>query len=286
MPFGYRAPMRHRLTLLLAGLSLAVSPAVALAADPSPSPMDWGASCRVPASPAPMATADCGPGTAPVAVIDVSGEVYRIELTTPAALEGARALLAGTSAAAIPNGIVVYGDQGRNAPWSWHIDPATLEWAEMATEVCDGRPTQLQDGVFTFERFCPWSAQVLAIVGDPAAPAPQPIGDVTALPLTVSGATPSEDRTLAQRVVLEGGSYRFTTTLGDPIDPARPDCGTRVSLMSTDQISGGSIAMVPGEPSDPTRPVELGLSRLPAGAYDLFITAECAWSTTVERTGP
>lgn len=75
----------------------------------------------------------------------------------------ARALLAGTGDGPIPNGILVLGDADVNVPWSWHIDPATLEWADMTTEVCDGTPSQIEDGTFTYERFCPWSAKVIRI---------------------------------------------------------------------------------------------------------------------------
>ncbi len=112
--------MRIRTLAFLALPALLAVPVGAAAQEPSPSPVDWGASCAIPASPAPQATPDCGPdGTdGPVAVIDVSGEVYRIALTTPDALAGARALLAGTSAAAIPNGTVVRDDPGPNAPWN------------------------------------------------------------------------------------------------------------------------------------------------------------------------
>jgi hypothetical protein len=91
------------------------------------------------------------------------GETFRIELVGAANEAHARALLAGTGDGAIPNGLLVPGDGGVNKPWSWHIDPASLSWADMTTEVCDGRPTQIEDGTFTYERFCPWSAKLIRI---------------------------------------------------------------------------------------------------------------------------
>jgi hypothetical protein len=99
----------------------------------------------------------------PVAVFDVVGETFRIELVGTDNLVHAQALLAGGTDAPIPSGVIVRGDAGVNAPWSWHIDPATVEWADMTTEVCDGTPSQIEDGTFTYERFCPWSARVIAI---------------------------------------------------------------------------------------------------------------------------
>jgi hypothetical protein len=50
-----------------------------------------------------------------------------------------------------------------NVGYSWHIDPDTLEFAEFTVELCDGRPSYVEDGSLTGERFCPWSAEVLAI---------------------------------------------------------------------------------------------------------------------------
>ncbi|HEU4842314.1 MAG TPA: hypothetical protein VFT09_12750, partial [Ilumatobacteraceae bacterium] len=75
----------------------------------------------------------------------------------------ARALLAGEEVASIPLGTVVRDDPGVNAPWSWHIDPATLEFADMTIEVCDGLPSFVEDGTVTSDQYCPWSAEVVAV---------------------------------------------------------------------------------------------------------------------------
>ncbi len=99
----------------------------------------------------------------PVATFQVVDETYKIELTTPELQQHARDLLAGEDVASIPNGVVVRDDPGVNAPWSWHIDPATLEFADMTIEVCDGLPSYVEDGVVTSERYCPWSAKIIRI---------------------------------------------------------------------------------------------------------------------------
>ena len=99
----------------------------------------------------------------PVATIQVVDETYRVELVTPEVLEIAEQLLAGELPPMIPNGMIVRDDPGPNAPWSWHIDPATLEWADMTTEVCDGRPAYVEDGTLTSDWYCPWSAVVIAV---------------------------------------------------------------------------------------------------------------------------
>jgi len=114
-----------------------------------------------------MSVTGCVAGPqAPVATFEVAGgEQYKIELATPELIEHAKGLLAGESLAAIPNGVVVRGDSGVNEPWSWHIDPATLEFANVTIEVCDGIPQYVEDKIVTSDRFCPWSARVVAVEG-------------------------------------------------------------------------------------------------------------------------
>ena len=99
----------------------------------------------------------------PIATFQVVDETYRIELATPELVAHAEALLAGEDVASIPNGTVVRDDPGPNAPWSWHIDPATLEFADMTIEVCDGLPSYVEDEIVTSDQFCPWSAQIVSI---------------------------------------------------------------------------------------------------------------------------
>jgi len=99
----------------------------------------------------------------PVATFQVVDETYKIELATPELVAHAEALLAGENVSAIPNGVVVRDDPGPNAPWSWHIDPATLDFADMTIEVCDGLPSYVEDEIVTSDRYCPWSAKVIAI---------------------------------------------------------------------------------------------------------------------------
>jgi hypothetical protein len=99
----------------------------------------------------------------PVATFQVVDETYRIELATPELVEHAEALLAGEPVAAIPLGRVVRGETSVNTGWSWHIDPATLEFADMTIEVCDGLPSFVEEEIVTSPDYCPWSAQIIAI---------------------------------------------------------------------------------------------------------------------------
>ena len=109
------------------------------------------------------ALAGCAPAGNPVATIQVVDETYKIELATPELVEHARALLAGEDVASIPLGRVVRDDPGPNAPWTWHIDPSTLEFADVTIEVCDGLPSFVEEGIVTSPDYCPWSAEVIAV---------------------------------------------------------------------------------------------------------------------------
>jgi hypothetical protein len=107
------------------------------------------------------------PAPTPVGVVVTvrvaDAEEYRIRLTDSDDIGVARKLLAGEAAPGIPNGRVVRGEPDVNVGYSWHIDPASVEFADTAIEVCDGRPSDVEKGVITSDRYCPWSAKLVAI---------------------------------------------------------------------------------------------------------------------------
>jgi len=107
------------------------------------------------------------PAPTPVGVVVTvrvaDAEEYRIRLTDPDDIGVARKLLAGETAPGIPNGRVVRGEPDVNVGYSWHIDPASVEFADTAIEVCDGRPSDVEKGVMRSDRYCPWSAKLVAI---------------------------------------------------------------------------------------------------------------------------
>ena len=90
-------------------------------------------------------------------------EEYRIRLTDADDIATARKLLHGEAAPRIPNGRVVRGDADVNVGYSWHIDPDSVEFADTTIELCDGRPSDVERGLITSERYCPWSAKVVAM---------------------------------------------------------------------------------------------------------------------------
>jgi hypothetical protein len=114
------------------------------------------------------ALAGCAPaadtgGVPSVVTFQVVDQTFKIELVTPELVDNAKALLAGEEVPSIPVGEIVRDDPSVNEPWSWHIDPATVEFADFTTEVCDGLPEYVEDGTLTSDTYCPWSAKVIAI---------------------------------------------------------------------------------------------------------------------------
>ena len=110
--------------------------------------------------------AGCGdsptsPSDTAVVTFSVASETFRVQLVGDRQIDAARAAQAG-GPARIPNGRIVPG-AGVNTDWSWHLED--VEFVEAATELCDGRPSDVerQGSQFGGGRFCPWNARVLAI---------------------------------------------------------------------------------------------------------------------------
>ncbi|MHB1191902.1 MAG: BP74-related protein [Longimicrobiales bacterium] len=96
--------------------------------------------------------------------LEVSGERFVVHVegaSQVAALEGRMA----SGEEGVVNGQIQSGDGGFNAPWKWHMVPSTVHTADMAIELCDGRPSlveaDLEYWLGTVKQFCPWGAKVV-----------------------------------------------------------------------------------------------------------------------------
>jgi hypothetical protein len=161
-PATRRAAVLPILLLSLAATACAAGePAPTATQTPEPTSTPEPMPSTAPASAAPSEDA----GTGVVVTFRVAdAEEYRILLTDPADIAIAEQLLAGEEAPSIPNGLILRdGDGGVNIGYSWHIDPASVEFAELTIEVCDGLPSHVESGSLSGERFCPWSAEVIDI---------------------------------------------------------------------------------------------------------------------------
>ena len=101
------------------------------------------------------------PSSQAVVTFTVANERFRVLLTSADQIAAARAAQAGGQAR-IPNGTIVAGAQV-NTGWSWHLED--VEFADLTTEVCDGRPSDVErEGTrYGGGRYCPWGARVTAI---------------------------------------------------------------------------------------------------------------------------
>lgn len=101
------------------------------------------------------------PSGSAIVTFRVVDETFRVQLTEPAQVAAAYAAQSG-GAERIPNGRLVAGTQV-NRGYSWHVEDVQFAFATI--EVCDGLPSHVErEGVrFGAGRYCPWSAQVIAI---------------------------------------------------------------------------------------------------------------------------
>ena len=104
------------------------------------------------------------PSRGALVILRVVGETFRVHLLDERQINAAHQAANG-GRARIPNGRVVAGT-GVNGGWSWHLED--VEFAELTTEVCDGRPSDVEREGVTFGggRFCPWTARVISIQED------------------------------------------------------------------------------------------------------------------------
>ena len=94
-------------------------------------------------------------------------DTFVIALTDPVTIAEARALASGQGSKHV-TGLVVAEAVPYNKPWSFHLDPTSISFAEMSIEVCDAATTYVEEhlaevgGAFLPDRrWCPWSSRVI-----------------------------------------------------------------------------------------------------------------------------
>lgn len=114
------------------------------------------ASCSTPSEP--------NDSTRPTFDIEVSGEVFTVQVATQGQADELRARLR-TGARGVVSGQLAAGDGGVNTGYAWHLTPATVHAPDVAIELCDGRPSMVSaDRAYwlgTVRQFCPWGARVV-----------------------------------------------------------------------------------------------------------------------------
>jgi hypothetical protein len=108
--------------------------------------------------------AGCGESTGPSPtptdfVVDVVGEKFIVRASDPETIRLAEENRLGRNNR-FPIGTLRAGNGGFNAPWSWHLDPETVRFVEVAIELCDGRPSYVETHQADYPTYCPWGARV------------------------------------------------------------------------------------------------------------------------------
>jgi hypothetical protein len=100
----------------------------------------------------------------PTYVIEVSGETFRIQIADPSIAREADSLLAH-GIPKIVHGPLLAGDGGINEPYSWHLDSDSISFPDLSIELCDGRPSFIENDLGywldTVGLYCPWNAQII-----------------------------------------------------------------------------------------------------------------------------
>ncbi len=92
------------------------------------------------------------------------GETFKIKINDPVVAAKADSLL-NAGVKNIVHGYLDAGDGGFNAPYSWHMDPDSVSFPDLAIELCDGRPSFVEEDLDywlnTVGIFCPWGAEIV-----------------------------------------------------------------------------------------------------------------------------
>jgi uncharacterized protein (TIGR03437 family) len=94
---------------------------------------------------------------------------FTIKLIDPALIQHARDLLAGrTTSEPRVMGTIVKRAAPYNRPWSYHFDPATISFFDLAIEVCDGNIEYVEEHIDQIDtdflpgsRWCPWGSRLV-----------------------------------------------------------------------------------------------------------------------------
>ena len=96
----------------------------------------------------------------------VTGEDFKAVITQPDAVNYVLGYFSGHGSKKVPNGKLTAGNEF-NPGWSWHLDPDSITFADQTIEVCDGRPSYVEqhhvEWISTVGNYCPWSAVMVSM---------------------------------------------------------------------------------------------------------------------------
>lgn len=126
-------------------------------------------------------------------------ERFIFELTDPATIQEARDILSGQLPSRHIMGLIVKTPVDYNAPWSYHLDPASVSFFNSAIEQCDAAIQyvedhlgQVGDTILPDYIWCPWGSRLVAEVGQSATPTATATATATPAPSPTATATPTQ----------------------------------------------------------------------------------------------
>lgn len=102
-------------------------------------------------------------------------DLFIIKLTDPAKIQKARDIISGKETQARHvSGVIVKQPACYNAPWSFHLDPQSIEFFSFAIEVCDGAMGYIEGhldevggALLPGNRWCPWGSRLVREIPPP-----------------------------------------------------------------------------------------------------------------------
>lgn len=141
-------------------------------------------------------------------------EAFVFRTDDPVVIQEARDILAGDPSRMII-GTIVKEPRDYNPPWSYHLDPESVRFADSAVEVCDAgiqfvedHLTEVCGATLPDCEWCPWSSRIIAEVSPNATPTPTNIPTLTPTVVMPPTATPTPpfdpEYTLYLSLILRG----------------------------------------------------------------------------------
>lgn len=109
-------------------------------------------------------------------------EAFVFELRDADRIAHARAILAGEVTDRVHvHGVIVKEERDYNFPWSFHLDPDSVQFFEFAAEVCDAAIRYVEEhlddvggALLPGNGWCPWGSELLEEVDPAVLPSPMP----------------------------------------------------------------------------------------------------------------
>jgi hypothetical protein len=146
----YNSVIRSYFTIIALGLGLVHCNEAPL---PSEAGAEAGASCDARKNGA-------------VLQIQINDQTFRFWSTNAEFIARAKDLNASGKSSAAMFGKLIDGSDC-DTQWTFHVDAGKMSWPDVTTEVCDGRPSDIEGNkahwINDITRWCPWNTKVLAV---------------------------------------------------------------------------------------------------------------------------